>query len=139
MTASRAGSERHFPTLGRCVCTPRPPPRCTVSRLFSASLCFLSSSPAPLEQLQLFKLQLLHPSDPCKGNVYTAVFQGDGGMWSSFLSGFLAGLATSICVGKSKGNTEACAELVWSEEKHEGTQPATSAHCVSLFPQSLCL
>lgn len=44
-------------------------------------------------------------------------------MWPSFLSSFLAGLATSICSGESKGNTEVCTDLVWSEEKHEGTSP----------------
>lgn len=114
-----------------------PAPLHSITPVFS--LAVFSSLPAPAEQLQLFKLQLPHPSDPCKGNVYTAVFQGDGGMWSSFLSSFLADLATSICLGESKGGTEACTELVWSEEKLEGTQPTTSARCFSLFPQSLCL
>lgn len=44
-------------------------------------------------------------------------------MWPSFLSSFLAGLTTSICSGESKGNTEACTALVWSEEKHERISP----------------
>lgn len=117
--------------------TTAPAPLHSIVPVFS--LAVFSSSPAPPEQLQLFKLQLLHPSDPCKGNVYTAIFQRDGGMWSSSLSSFLAGLATSICIGKSKGNTEVCTEPVWSEEKHEGTQPTISARCFSLFPPSLCL
>lgn len=38
-------------------------------------------------------------------------------MWPSFLCSFLAGLATSICSGESKGNTEECTDLVWSKEK----------------------
>lgn len=58
------------------------------------SLAVFSSLPAPTEQLQLLKLQLLHPSDPCKGNVYTAIFQGWWDVLQLFvqLSGWLSRL-----------------------------------------------
>lgn len=72
-----------------------PRPEHNIAPVFG--LAVFPSPPAPTEQLQLFKLHFLLPSDPCKGNACTAVFQGDGGMGSSFLFGFLAGLATSIC------------------------------------------
>lgn len=50
-------------------------------------------------------------------------FRGLWGGGSAFLSGFLAGVAASICSRESKGNAEAHTEVVWSEEHHEGTSP----------------
>lgn len=86
MNASRAGSERHFPTGSLCLLTTAPAPVHNIMSVFS--LAVFSSLPDPTEQLQLFKLQLLHPSDPCKGNVYTAIFQGVVGCGPAFCPAF---------------------------------------------------
>ena len=58
-------------------------------------------------------------------------------MWPSFLSSFLAGLATSICSEESKGKTEACTDLVWSEKKNPRGPAHISLLVVFLYSRRL--
>lgn len=111
-----------FPTMFRCVSMPScASPFLAAQYPACFQTCCVFSASCSSRAAVTFQTAVASYFRPLRGDVYATRFQGVGGMWPSFLSSFLAGLATPICSGEGKGNTEACTDLVWSEGKHERT------------------
>lgn len=120
-----------FPTMFRCVSTPScASPFLAAQYPACFQTCCVFSTSCSSRAAVTFQTAVASYFRPLRGDVYAARFQGVGGMWPSFLSSFLAGLATPICSGEAKATRRRA--QIWSGVR-ENTRGSAYVLCLLFF------